>query len=123
MFITKKKKEQLENEIVALKHEVEDLRQIIKTQELIHLRSENARLKEKEQLISRIRFKLKSASYLEEEGIILVKYEIPNVKVRVNEQGEVQKNDFFYAVNKLQLLSLEDLKKISAVVDNIKKPQ
>lgn len=86
----------------------------------MHLRTENARLKEKEQLISRIRFKLKSVAYLEEDGIILVKYEIPPVKVRVNENGEIQKNDFFYSVNKLQLLSLEDLKKISVVVDNIK---
>lgn len=123
MFISKKKKEQLDNEISALKHEIADLRQIIKTQELMHLRAENARLKEKEQLISKIRFKLKSVAYLEEEGIILAKYEIPPVKVRVNEAGEIVKNDFFYAINKLQLLSLEDLKKISVVVDNIKKPQ
>jgi len=123
MFISKKKKEQMDNEISTLKHEVEDLRQIIKTQELLHLRTENARLKEKEQLISKIRFKLKSVAYLEEDGIILVKYEIPPVKVRVNEEKEVQKNDFFYAVNKLQLLSLDDLKKISVVVDNIKNKQ
>ena len=123
MFISKKKKEQMDNEISTLKHEVSDLRQIIKTQELIRLRTENARLKEKEQLISRVKFKLKSVAYLEEDGIILVKYEIPPVKVRVNEENEIQKNDFFYAVNKLQLLSLDDLKKISAVVDNIKNKQ
>lgn len=121
MFITKKEKQDYINQIAALKHEIEDLRQIIKTQELLNLRAENARLKEKEQLINKIKFKLKSVAYLEEDGIILVKYEIPPVKVAVNEAGEVQKNDFFYAVNKLQLLSLDDLKKISAVVDNIKK--
>ena len=121
MFITKKEKQDYINQIAALKHEIEDLRQIIKTQELLNLRAEHARLKEKEQLINKIKFKLKSVAYLEEDGIILVKYEIPPVKVAVNEAGEVQKNDFFYAVNKLQLLSLDDLRKISAVVDNIKK--
>lgn len=117
----KKEREKYDNEIASLKHEIEDLRQIIKTQELIKLRAENARLKEKEQLISKVGFKLKNIAYLEEEGIILVRYEIPPVKVHVNENGEIQRNDFFYATNKLQLLSFSDLKKISAVVDSIKK--
>lgn len=117
----RKEREKYDKEIASLKHEIEDLRQIIKTQELIKLRAENARLKEKEQLISKVGFKLKNIAYLEEEGIILVRYEIPAVKVRVNENGEIQRNDFFYATNKLQLLSFSDMKKISAVVDNIKK--
>ena len=120
-MFTKKTKEAYDNKIALLTHELEDLRQIVKTQELLRLRAENERLKEKEQLISKIRFKLKTVAYLDEEQVILVKYEIPNVKVPVDEEGKVQKNDFFYAINKLQLLSMEDMKKISAVVDNIKK--
>ena len=121
MFISKKEKERYENEIAALRHEVADLTNIVKTQELIKLRTENARLKEKEELIGKIRFRLKDVAYLKEEGFILVKYDVPFVKVPVNDNGEVQKNELFYAINKLQLLSLDDLKKISAVVDNIKK--
>ena len=121
MFFGKKQKEKYDNEIARLRHEIADLTQIIKTQELIKLRAENAKLKEKEQLISKIRFQLKDVAYLEEDGIVLVKYVIPNVKVPVNDKGEILKNDFFYAVNKLQLISFEDMKKISAVVDNIKK--
>ena len=121
MFISKKEKEKYENEIAALRHQVADLTNIVKTQELIKLRTENARLKEKEELISKIRFRLKDVAYLKEEGFILVKYDVPFVKVPVNEDGEVQKNELFYAINKLQLLSLDDLKKISAVVDNIKR--
>ena len=121
MFISKKEKEKYENEIAALRHEVADLTNIVKTQELIKLRTENARLKEKEELIGKIRFRLKDVAYLKEEGFILVKYDVPFVKVPVNDNGEVQKNELFYAINKLQLLSLDDLKKISAVVDNIKK--
>ena len=122
-MFTKKQKQQYDNKMALLEHELEDLRQIIKTQELIKLRNENARLKEKEELISKIRFRLKDVAYLEEEGIVLVKYDIPFAKVPVNENGEILKNDFFYAINKLQLISLEDMKKISAVVDNIKKPK
>lgn len=121
MFISKKEKERYENEIAALRHQIEDLTNIVKTQELIKLRTENARLKEKEELIGKIRFRLKDVAYLKEEGFILVKYDVPFVKVPVNDDGEVQKNELFYAINKLQLLSLDDLKKISAVVDNIKR--
>lgn len=120
-MFTKKQKEKYDNQIALLEHEIQDLREIVKTQELIKLRAENALLKEKEQLISKIKFQLKDVAYLEEDGIVLVKYVIPNVKVPVNDKGEVLKNDFFYAVNKLQLISFEDMKKISAVVDNIKK--
>lgn len=122
-MFTKKTKQAYDNEIALLKHEIEDLRQIIKTQELIKLRAENAKLKEKEILIGKVRFKLKSVAYLENDGIILVKYEIPPVKVPVNEEGKVQNNDFFYAVNKLQMISFDDMKKISAVIDNIKAPK
>lgn len=116
----KKEREKYDTEIARLKHEIEDLKQIIKTQELIKLREENARLKEKEQLISKIKFRLKDVAFLAEEGIVLVKYNIPNVKVPVSTEGKVLKNDFFYAVNKLQLIPFEDMKKISAVIDNIK---
>ena len=122
-MFTKKQKQQYDNEIALLKHEIEDLRQIIKTQELIKLRAENAKLKEKEILIGKVRFKLKSVAYLENENFILVKYEIPPVKVPVDENGKVKNNDFFYAVNKLQMISFDDMKKISAVIDNIKVPQ
>ena len=119
-MFTKKQKQKYDDEIALLKHEIEDMRQIIKTQELLRLRDENAKLKEKEKLISKIRFKLKDVAYLQEEGIVLVKYEIPFAKVPVNENGEILKNDFFYAINKLQLISLDDMKKVSAVIDSIK---
>ena len=123
MFITKKQKDKYTDEIAKLRHEIADLTNIVKTQELIRLRAENAKLREKEQLIGKIRIKLKSVAYLDLEGKILVKYEIPPVTVPVDEEGNVLKNDFFYAINKLQLLSFEDMKKISAVVDNIKGPE
>lgn len=122
-MFTKKQKEQYDTEIARLKHEIEDLKEIVKTQELIKLRAENARLKEKEQLISKIKFKLRDVAFLDEERAILVKYQIPNVKVFVSPEGKVLKNDFFYAINKLQLISFDDMKKITAVIDNIKPEQ
>ena len=119
-MFTKRQKKKYDDEIALLKHELEDLRQVIKTQELIKLRAENARLKEKEQLINKVRFMLKDIGYLEEENAILVKYKIPDIKVYINEENKPEKNEMFYAINRLQLISLQDMKKISAIIDNIK---
>lgn len=119
-MFTKKQKEKYDNEIARLRHEIAELTQIIKTQELLKLRDENARLKEKEQLINKVKFRLKDVAFIEEGEFILVKYQVPPVKVLLNEKGEIQKNELFYAINKLQLLSLEDMKKVSRVVENVK---
>lgn len=121
MFLSKKEKEKYQKEIASLKHEVADLRDIVKTQELIKLRSENARLKEIEQLVHQIGFKLKDVAYLDEEDVVLVKYEMPYIKVGFNDKGEPIKNDMFYAINKLQLISMHDMKKIQAVLEEVKK--
>ena len=121
MFFTKKQKEKYEQEIANLRHEVAELSQIIKTQELLRLRAENERLKEKETLISKVKFRLKDVAYLDEEDCVLVKYEIPYAKVYFEANGQVKKNDFFYAINRLQLLSFDDMKKIQKVIDNVKK--
>lgn len=120
MFFTKKQKEKYEQEIANLRHEIAELSQIIKTQELLRLRAENERLKEKELLISKVKFKLKDVAYIEEDDFVLVKYEIPYAKVFFEADGQVKKNEFFYAINKLQLLPLEDMKKIQRVLDNVK---
>ena len=121
MFFTKKQKEKYEQEIADLKHEIAELSQIIKTQELLRLRAENARLKEREDLLKCVHIQLKDVAYIEEEGFILVKYTVPNQKVYVDGEGKITKNDFFYAINKLQLISLDDMKKIQKVVDFAKK--
>jgi len=121
MFITKKEKAKYVDEIATLKHEVAELKNIVKTQELIKLRNENARLKEKEQLISKIKFRLKDIAYLVEENEILAKYDVPALKISFNYDGKINKNDMFYAINKLQLISLEDMKKIQALIDQVTK--
>ena len=120
-FFTKKQKEAYDQKMAELKLELEDLKHIVKTQELMRLRAENARLKEKEELINKIRFKLKSVSYLEEEDKILCKYEIPPILVSIDSERNPIKNDMFFAINKLQIISFDDMKKIQNVIDNLKK--
>lgn len=120
-MFTKKKEKAYNDKIAVLEHKIEELTDIIKTQELIKLRQENARYKEMEKHISNVHFKLKDVAYLSEEGCILVKYEPMFAKVFIGDDGKILKNDFFIAVNSLRLLSFEDMKKISTVIDNIKK--
>lgn len=120
MFFTKKKEEKYKNEIATLKHEIADLRQTIVTQELIRLRSENLRLKEKEELLNKIKFRLKDVAYVEEDDAVLVKYSFPSVKVFFNEDGGPKRNELFYSINKLQLIPFNDMSKIQAVLDEVK---
>lgn len=120
-MFTKKKEKAYNDKIAVLQHKVEELTEIIKTQELINLRQENAYYKDREKSLSHINFKLKDVAFLEEENCILVKYEPMFAKVFIGDNGKILPNDFFIAVNKLRLLSLEDMKKISAVINNVKK--
>ena len=120
MFFTKKKEQKYLDKIDALKYELEDLKQIVKTQELMKLRAENARLKELEKSIGHVHIKLKDVAYLEEENVVLVKYEPFSLKVMFNDKGGIVKNDMFCAINELRLLSFDDMKKIQACLDKSK---
>lgn len=123
MFFTKNKEKAYQEKISILEHKIEDLTQIVKTQELIKLRNENARLLEKEKAISNIHLKLKDIGYIEEENTILVKYEPFNLKINFNDKGGIIRNEMFCAINELRLLSFDDMKKIQVVLDNVKKIQ
>ena len=118
---TKKKEQKQAQEIANLRQEIKNLEQIIKTQELVRLRAENERLKEKEKLIDKVKFRLKDVAYLVEEDVMLVKYEVPYVKVAFDADANPKKNDLFYAINKLQLITLDDMKKIQNVINDVKK--
>lgn len=121
MFFTKKKEEKYIQEIANLKHEMEELKQIIKTRELLALRAENERLREKEALISKVKIMLKDAFYLTEKNAIVVKYFIPNIEIAIDDDNKIVKNDMFYAINKLQMLPIKDMQKLQSVIDNIPK--
>lgn len=120
MFFTKKKEKSYQEKIAILEHKIEDLTQIVKTQELIKLRAENARLLEKEKKIAQVHLKLKDIAYVEEENCVLVKYEPFSLKVMFNDKGGIIRNEMFCAINELRLLSFDDMKKIQVVLDKSK---
>ena len=120
MFFTKKKEKEYLDKIDVLSHKVEDLTQIVKTQELLKLRAENARLKEKERSIGFVHLKLKDVAYIEETNSVLVKYDPFSLNISFNDKGGIVRNDMFCAINELRLLSYEDMKKIQTVLDKSK---
>lgn len=124
-MFTKKKEEKLNNEISSLKAEINDLRNIVKTQELERLRQENAMLKEKEKLINNLkgRIRLKDVIFSEESNKVIVKYDLPYAYLDLDADGNVAHfGDFnkFYSINALQLLGLKDLEKIQNLLKKVK---
>lgn len=51
---------------------------------------------------------------------IKIEYEIPPVKLIFDDNNDVMKNDIFYAINSLQLLSIEDERKLIEILEKIK---
>ena len=122
MFGSKRNKE-LREQIDALKHELAELKQIIKTQELLRLRSENAALKEKEQLISKVHLHVKSYAFDEENNQYIVRYEVEPVVLNFTDEGELIKNEMFYAINFLRLIPVKEMGPLKESLDKAKAAQ
>ena len=52
---------------------------------------------------------------------IQVTYELPRINLTISEDGKISKNDFFYAINYLELISIEDMQKIQKFIETVKK--
>ena len=75
------------------------------------------------ELLKHINFDVKSASlFTDSMGNIGVKinYHIPEVKIYCDSEGHIEKNNRFYAINALDLISLSDMKKIQVKIDEAK---
>ena len=120
---TKRKISALEKEIDILKHKNSELEQIIKTQELIRLREQKAVFEEQSQLLSQVKFHLKDIHLVEEDSgasYVIVKYDQPVLKLYFDADGNIIRNNMFYSINKLQMMPMDDLKKIKFKLDEIK---
>lgn len=78
---------------------------------------------ELKELLKHIKFDVKNASLFSDNlGNIGVKinYFIPEVRIYCDSEGNIEKNNKFYAINKLDLVSFSDMKKIQAKIDEAK---
>lgn len=114
--------------IEELQKTVNELKEIVVTQELTRLRNINKDYKEQCELLSHIHLELKNVRTVERDDgsyYLEVSYKTPVVHISFNEEGKLVRNDFFRSVNMLNLLSQEDTeriaKEISAAERKIKK--
>lgn len=116
-FISKKKFTQLQKDVA-------ELIKVIKTQELEKLRVESKELKEIKELISHVQFKIKDIKAFEGDEIgktnIRIIYQLPTVVLTLDENGNPNKNDFFYSTNMLDMISIEDMQKVQKIINQEK---
>lgn len=116
-FINKKIKKQIND----LQQNINELTKIIKTQELVKLREDSKKLKETNDLLSNLHFKLKNVQLFDDPDTfsqyVRVSLEFPAILVRIDQNGNVIKNDQLRAINLLDLVSLEDTMKIQKTIE------
>ena len=120
-MITKK---QLQEQLQELGQTVHDLKNIIVTDELKSLREDKKRFTEQTELISDVKFRVKSAKIVDDDTgsqSLVIIYQLPMITIPLDEKGDpIEKNSFFYAVNALGLVSLEDYDKIRSALEQAK---
>ena len=120
-MITKK---QLQEQLQELGQTVHDLKNIIVTDELKSLREDKKRFTEQTKLINDVKFRVKSAKIVDDDTgsqSLVIIYQLPMITIPLDEKGDpIEKNSFFYAVNALGLVSLEDYDKIRAALEQAK---
>lgn len=103
-------------QILAQLNELTDL---IKSEEFERYKRDSEELKQIKELLAHIKFKIKDIKYIDGE-VIQVVYELPRVRLTMDEEGKLSKNDFFYATNFLEMISLEDMQNFQKFVESIK---
>lgn len=79
---------------------------------------------EQEELLKKIRFSVDKISFfIDKQGLVGVnlEYSIPKLQVLFDDDSEIIFNETFYAINKLNLISIEDMQKISQKLEEAKR--
>lgn len=100
-------------------NKVNELTDLIKSKEYEQLKRDSEELKQIKELISHIKFKIRNVDLISDDTIQVV-YELPRINLIMDENGKLSKNDFFYATNFLEMISLEDMNKFQVFVNKIK---
>ena len=120
-FVSKK---ELQKEIVDLKEQIKQLEKIVINDELKYLREQKKLFDEQTELLKGVQFRVKDVKAIKneitDETQIRIVYQLPVIILNVDDDGKPSKNDFFYSVNSLGLISLEDTEKLVKCIDNVK---
>lgn len=111
---------ELKAKVEELTKEVERLKNIVITDELKKLQIKEKQLEEQNELLSNVRFRVKSAKLVDDDSgtpKINIIYQLPIISFSIDEEGNPnEKIPFFYSVNALGLIGQEDYEKINNVL-------
>ena len=121
-MITKKKMQKRIDELAA---EVKELSRIVVTDELAKLREKEKLYEEQTKLLSNVKFRVKSAKVVDGGSgapNVVVVYQLPIITIPLDEKGDPsEKIPFFYSVNALGMVSIEDYQSIETALIEAKK--
>lgn len=99
---------------------VDELKDIIKSQELVKLREVQKNFVETKNDLQYIKMKVKTIKYSEELRKMTISYEIEPVELFIDDLGEPMQNQKFISINKLDMISFDDMKRIKKELSKIK---
>ena len=101
--------------ILETQENVKKLVALLESNEVKQLRKDSEELKKLQALLAPIKFKIKNTQVgtNQDNGrtIVIVTYELPRIVLELDENGNPNKNEFFYSTNMLDMISLEDMSK------------
>lgn len=121
-MITKKKMQKRIDELAA---EVKELSKTVVTDELTKLREKEKLYEEQTKLLSNVKFRVKSAKVVDDGSgapNVVVIYQLPIITIPLDEKGDPsEKIPFFYSVNALGMVGIEDYQSIETAFIEAKK--
>ena len=110
--------------ILEIQENVNKLVSLLESNEIKQLRKDSEELKKVKSLLAHVKFKIKNVLVTNNQETgkpnIVVTYELPRIVLELDENGNPNKNDFFYSTNMLDMISLEDMSKFQDILRNAK---
>ena len=99
----------------SIEANLQNLVTLLESGEIQRLKKDSEELKKTKELLSHVRFKIKDTRVIENQQTgsvsVVVTYELPRIELTLDENGNPNKDDFFYSTNMLDMISLEDMGK------------
>lgn len=103
---------------------IDRLTELLESNEIKQLRLDSEELKKIKDLLAHVKFKIKEVRAVDNQNTggksVIVTYELPRIVLELDENGNPNKNEFFYSVNMLNLVSFEDMMKVQKVLEKEK---
>lgn len=111
--------------LTELNAKLDHLTALLESGEVQQWKKDSEELKKTKELVSHVKFKIKDVRIVEDTDTgkqrVVVVYELPRVVLELDENGNPNKNDFFYSSNMLDMISLEDMSLFQKVLRNRKR--